>query len=310
MAANKPPPPKPLVLSLASPLDFLDYILAHHTFPTTLIICSTREVFLQHLLTSIHDTHSQRPPPSQSSAQSPPSSPPTTNAPPPKQSPQPPKQPHPLLLPPTLQTLASTTSITLAFTPTLTHLRAYLSTYTAPQSPSSHLQSINPLKPPQPPLSSSSSSSPPKSRHPLLALLNPLELHRSTPHFSAQGLSRTFAAAVEVARREGMGVLVCECPVPLENQVDEDVEVRDDEEGEEEVGRREGRDIGNGNGNGDRSGSGGGDPWEARVPLLNGTVRFGGEERVWAGRSVSCRRVVERWCVFAGSEGDEGVGAA
>ena len=44
--------------------------------------------------------------------------------------------------------------------------------------------------------------------------------------------------------------------------------------------------------------SGGGDPWRQQVPLLSGSVRFGGEDRVWAGRTVEVKRVVGRWCRF------------
>ena len=70
-----------------------------------------------------------------------------------------------------------------------------------------------------------------------------------------------------------MGLIVCECP-GYDDQGDPD------EEGVE--------------------------GWEERVPLLNGTVRFGaaGEERGWAGRSVSCRRIAERWFVFTDGLGE------
>lgn len=37
-------------------------------------------------------------------------------------------------------------------------------------------------------------------------------------------------------------------------------------------------------------------PWSEQVPLLDGSVRFGGEQRVWAGRTVEARRVAGRWC--------------
>ncbi len=59
-----------------------------------------------------------------------------------------------------------------------------------------------------------------------------------------------------------------------------------------------------------RGEGGGGKGWDEHVPLLDGTVRFGaaGGER-WAGRSVSCRRVVGRWFVFEDGTMEVGDGA-
>ena len=52
-------------------------------------------------------------------------------------------------------------------------------------------------------------------------------------------------------------------------------------------------------GEGGRRGDGGGlDAWMEQVPVLSGSVRFGGDERVWAGRTVEVGRVVGRWCRF------------
>lgn len=47
------------------------------------------------------------------------------------------------------------------------------------------------------------------------------------------------------------------------------------------------------------------DPWRAQVPLLSGSVRFGGDERVWAGRTIEVRQVMERWCNFVDLEPDD-----
>jgi len=254
MTTTKASPQQPTALSLDSAISFLNYILDHHNSATTLIVCSTHEDFLQHLHASLHRR-----------AASPPSSPPSSNS-PPSQSATPPatQQAPPRLLHPTLQNFALTSRITLVFTPTLQHLRAYLTTYTS-TSPSpfdAHSTIVSPQ-----PLQTTT-----------LAILNLLSLHRSTPHFSAQGLSRTFASAVEAAYRAEARLVVCECP---------DIERYGG--GEEE--------------------GGGGVAWEERVPLLNETIRFaagaGAEGRGWAGRSVSCRRVAERW--FAFGDGDRGV---
>lgn len=75
---------------------------------------------------------------------------------------------------------------------------------------------------------------------------------------------------MEAADRAEVGLVVCECL---------DVE-----------------DYGGG------EGARGNGVWEERVPLLNETIRFAAgtraEGRGWAGRSVSCRRVAERWFAF------------
>lgn len=75
-----------------------------------------------------------------------------------------------------------------------------------------------------------------------------------------------------------MQLVLCEIPV-REDSAGRDV--ADAGEGEEEAGEEERRE---------------GDPWSEQVPLLNGSVRFGGEQRVWAGRTVEVRRVAGRWC--------------
>ncbi|KAH7063391.1 hypothetical protein B0J12DRAFT_561886 [Macrophomina phaseolina] len=92
------------------------------------------------------------------------------------------------LLVPTLDNLFTTSTIRLTFCASLETLRAHLSSLTAK----------SPDRPTAPP----SVTSTPFSRtdaHPILALLSPIALHRETTSFSAQGLSRTLAIAVEAA---------------------------------------------------------------------------------------------------------------
>ncbi|KAI9787204.1 MAG: hypothetical protein M1839_003439 [Geoglossum umbratile] len=150
---------------------------------------------------------------------------------------------HPLLAP-TLRLVAAARAVRLAFAPTLHHLRAYLSTFHAKPL---HVAAI--------------------SEFPTLALLNPIALHRTLPEYSAQGLSRTFAAAVEAAARSHMRLVVAECTVPDSAQED---------------------------------GGWGTSVWDEQVPLLSGTARgFGGGEKEWTGRTVEIKRVLERWCIFS-----------
>lgn len=108
----------------------------------------------------------------------------------------------------------------------------------------------------------------------MLAIWGLANLHRSTAEHSAQGLSRSLAAAVETAKLNDQRLVLAEAIA-----LDEDVEY-------------------------DSTGSGG-DPWKEQVPLLSGSVRFGGEDRVWAGKTVEVKRVVGRWCRFV-TIGDRG----
>ena len=116
-------------------------------------------------------------------------------------------------------------------------------------------------------LSSAGAAAKPGSlRRPMLAVWGLVGLHRLTGEYSAQGLSRSLGAAVERAEGCGQRLVL----------------------GEEEAGSVDGGGVG----------GGGGDPWREQVPLLSGSVRFGGEDRVWAGKTVEVKRVVGRWCRF------------
>lgn len=97
----------------------------------------------------------------------------------------------------------------------------------------------------------------------LMAILDPLALHIPTSEFSAQGLSRTLAAAVEVADRGGMDLVLCECT----------------------------RDVGDAVGSGNMF-------WQTQVPLLNSSVRIGDESTSHRGGGVPVKRVVQRWFEF------------
>lgn len=101
-------------------------------------------------------------------------------------------------------------------------------------------------------------------KRPLLAVLDLLALHIPTLEFSAQGLSRTLSMTVEVAAHEGMDLVLCEC----KNTMDP-----------------------TSNDSGERL-------WYEHVPILNGSVRVGGEESGWRARGVPVKRVAERWFEF------------
>lgn len=97
-----------------------------------------------------------------------------------------------------------------------------------------------------------------------LVILDMVALHASTTEFSAQGLSRTLAAAVEAAFRADMDLIFYECT----NAVNP------------------------------ASPEWGGTIWDKKIPLLNGSVRIRGEASAWGGRGVSVQQVAQRWLNF------------
>ena len=101
----------------------------------------------------------------------------------------------------------------------------------------------------------------------MLAIWGLVNLHRLTAEHSAQGLSRSLAAVVETAKLNGQRLVLAET-MTLNAEV-------------ESVGT-----------------SSVDDPWKEQVPLLSGSVRFGGEDRMWAGKTVEVARVVAKWCRF------------
>lgn len=188
--------------------DFLRRILYHNeAYLTTILVCSTREHFLEQLVAAILS-------PAEGNAAS----------------------EGPQFLTKTIGLLSQSSKIKLVFCPSLENLRAYISVL------------------------SMASTKPQSNRRPLLGVLNPLALHRSTSEFSAQGLSRTLAAAVEVTARQGVNLVLCEC--------------LDAMDGEREP------------------------LWSVQVPLLNQTARIGADESTGRGGNVTVKRVVQRWFEF------------
>lgn len=177
------------VLSVASVADFVNYILLKTHSLTTVVVCSTRERFLEQLIASVqsqlqededHKVPDNEPSPLIEADQPSPSTL-STSA-------------HSLLSN-TIGSIASSQRVKLAFCPSLAHLRAYLSTF---QSHLSH-GSIDPEK---------QDAMPEKS---VIAILDFLAAHYMSTQFSAQGLSQTLALAVETAARDDSTILLCEC---------------------------------------------------------------------------------------------------
>ena len=201
--------------------DFLTYILDRHRAPTTLVICSSREAFLKDLHSSVANTDDTS---------------------------------HTLLVP-TIHLISRSSSVHVAFVPTVSHLRAYLATYRLDSEPA--------------PFESIIADS--GYRSPLLALWSPASLHRSTTEYSAQGLNRSMALAVEAAAYGKQRLVLAEPRTMSEGGEFNDADTPDTNSA---------------------------DPWKDQVPLLSGSIRYGGEERTLAGTTIEVRRVVARWCKF------------
>ena len=103
-----------------------------------------------------------------------------------------------------------------------------------------------------------------------LLILGLLDSHRATSEYSAQGLSRTLAMAAEASLASRRDLVLVEL-VPA-NKDESDMAF---DENEHQVQT---------------------DPWMEQIPILNGSIRSGGDERVWAGRTVEVARVIGRWC--------------
>lgn len=222
--------------------------LIHHilrtqsgTVTTTLVICSSRDAFLQELLQSLQHDHSHNDEEAEERSDR------LQN-----------------LATPTLHNLLTTRHIKLAFCASVQTLLAYLTAYGRDAS----RDAVEPVQGAR------------------MFLVNPLSLHASTLSFSAQGLSRTFAAATETALKLGIALHVVECRSgsrPPEQRDGEDVDMSDDDK-QNPAGDEEEQ-----------------DPWELEVSILNVSARrFGSNsgERAWAGRTVKAKRIAARWFRF------------
>jgi hypothetical protein len=233
--------PKPTVLHPFTLRSFLLYILNRQREPTTVIICTSRDSFLQRLLSEL--------------------------------------APDDSLLTPTLHLLSRSGSISVVFCPTLPSLLAHLSIYPSPVSMEEDINMADTQQPNEQVV-------------PTLALLFMLQLHSDTASNSAQGLSRTFASAVEASVRSRQRLIIVE-PTSVFSPL-LDVPVRDElhsgAHSPEALDHAESERVGVP----EQS-----DPWDQPVPLLNVTSsRFGAGARGWVGRTVPVRSIAERWCVF------------
>jgi hypothetical protein len=230
----------------------MQHVLHRIAPPVHLISCSSQEEFLRQLLASIKHENELVVREAEEAGL------------PPKKIQGLARRKHDLLIP-TLRQLANAESVKVTFCETVTQLLAYLSVYQLPNEVSDEQET-----------------------RPTIALLNPVSLHRNGSSFSAQGLSRTFASAVEAAARVNARLLVAECSLRAAPFSDVLAEPRSDDLMYESAFENE-----------QGVSSTRGDPWEEQVSILNITTKsFGAGERGWVGRTVKIRSVAERWFVF------------
>ncbi len=256
----------------------------HQTYPTTLIICSTRADFLSSL---VKDVSSVEPLANQTSA--------VSELPHGEQNPgelqeqiEPPSlasheeslTKHPLLIP-TIHQVAISRHLATVFTHTISHIRAYLSVFPSP--------SPNSVQPPP-----AQHFDKPGTKTPLLVVYGLVALHRDTSEWSVQGLGTSIAALVEAGRRAGARIMLVEeselDTVSSRNgdgydrwatELDNEVESEVDELRRPRQERNTNTAL-----------------WKERLPMLNGSTRRSGFDSAdggWSGRTVEVQSILARW---------------
>ena len=248
---------------------FIHFLIHNHAPPTNLIICSSRDAFVQDFLAELQqyapttdqqDDHglsgSRRPSGGQTSHSM------STST---------------SLLIPTLHLLASSSNVHTSFCPDPTHLLALLSALPH-RKPDSRAN-----------VPSHASETKSSTTRPMLAILNPVRLHEPTSSFSAQALNRVFASAVEAAHHLRRQLVIVETP-----GIEQSLSLP---EGDDDPARHRPLEPGRGDAvSGARPSS---SPWDQQLSILNVTTKtFGVGERAWVGRTVSARQVASRWCRF------------
>lgn len=253
--------PVPLLLSPALPSELLTYVLDHHVYPTTLVICSSMTDYLrslQHDLSNKNIPRHNHPESSDEAAAGESERPEPDSAGDSEEG-----NAHDQLLLQTLSYLAISRHIRTVYIPTVTHLRSWASVFSPEDG--------NVTGPP-------SNFTPPGRKCPTLIVSGVIELHRDTSEWSAQGLGNTMAALVETADRLGWSLVMAE------QQSRSAAELNG-------VGEREASqeltDFGS--------------LLEEKMPILSGSARRAGlnpDEGGWSGRTVQVGRAMSRWFKF------------
>ncbi|EMC91594.1 hypothetical protein BAUCODRAFT_126594 [Baudoinia panamericana UAMH 10762] len=240
--------PQACVLESISLLDFVQLVLDQHNAPSTMIVCGNRDAFLEQLTAATQPASSDEALPDQSDTREF-----SRETPPPHAT----QRWHV----PTLRLLSKSRTVKLAFCPDITHLRAYLATYTPYGCYSDAI------------VSREGSDS-----QRILAIVDLVQLHRPTSAFSAQGLNRTLSISIEAAHRTKSALLLAESTPETQVATTQ----ADLASTSPDLERPSATSI-----------------WDEEVSILNVTTKsFGVGERGWVGRTVKLRTIAARWCTF------------
>jgi hypothetical protein len=324
--------PTPVALPPCLPTELISFILTQSAYPTTLIICTSRASFLSSVLESIYWGQTQaggsptprfQTSPNYSERDIEPRD--GYQAPNDVQHEENTEQTrHPLLVP-SLQQLAAARHVTTVFIPTVSHLRAYLSTFPLAGGPVP-----GPLK--------AKPFDKPSSHSQRLVVYNMVSLHRDTSEWSAQGMGGSTACLVEAGFRTGAGVVLVEG-----RDTDGLVNTQMMQEGKDITGGEDKDEDDNGDEIGSEKMEGDvlleGDVeteardnrqevkrgcrkraeklWREGMPMLNGSARRaaldihdGSGGPSWGGRTVEVRSVLGRWFKFGQDDYWEEAGLA
>lgn len=251
---------RPQVIEDIGLAEFVQHIQEKDSRPSTVVVCATKEKFIEQLLaacveTSATDINQQQTTEDNEHIKHDPTT--TTTQ----------KETHGLLKRPSLLQLAQSRTAKLVFCRDISHLRAYLATLAIPKS---RLADNG----------SGESNDQANNEASLLAVLNPIGTHRFTSAFSAQGLNRTISLAVEAAHATQSRLLMVEIP---SCKFHEEQNADDSYDFDTETVPAPALTS----------------PWDEEVSILNVTTKsFGAGGRGWVGRTVTIRKIAERWCTF------------
>lgn len=234
------------VLEGVSISTFVQYVLDKHSTTSVLIVCGTKETFAEQLQADVRLDAAKR---AEEAATDYEAVQMLGSA------------PRRLESRPTLRLLSTLRNVRMVFCPDVMHLRAYLTMIAVKIEHTSA----------EPQTTGTPSR--------ILAILDLVQLHRSTSAFSAQGLNRTFSAAVEAAFSTNSRLVVADCfAAPDKVQGAEPPPEAEAPPLQSDVPT---------------------DAWDEELSILNVTTKsFGVGERDWVGRTVKLRTVAQRWCVF------------